>query len=249
MPSTSERTFGNRLEHGRALQVALDKISGFVPDNPELAPNKLKIHLDTVEAANNAVASASQILSDARISRRLAYFGDAKEGVPGLATLAARVRDSVGSMPGGKNSPSYKQIQRLTQKISNYRPPKKPVTAPSEGPLANKKEISQSEASYGSLVQAGRDLAAAAAKVPGYNPTAADLKPAALTAAMTALAGHNQTVATGLVDVRNAVAARAELYDSEQTGLKSTFQQAKAAVAAQYGRRSLEYKSIAAIRY
>lgn len=249
MPSTSERTFGNRLEHERALQVALDKIAGYAPDNANLTPIKFKQHLDNVEAANNMVASTSQTLSDARTGRRLAYFGDAKQGVPGLATLAARVRDTVGSMAGGKNSPSYKQIQRLTQKISNYRPPKRPVTAPPPEPNANKKEISQSEASYGSLVQAGRDLAAAAAKVPGYNPTAADLQPAALTAAMTALANHNKLVTTALVEVRNTVAARAELYEGEQTGLKSQFQQAKAAVAAQFGRRSPEYQAIAHIRY
>ncbi|HEV2842929.1 MAG TPA: hypothetical protein VGW39_16530 [Chthoniobacterales bacterium] len=249
MPKTSERTFGNRLEHGRALQVALDKIAGYSPDNANLTPTKFKQHLDAVEAANNTVASSSQTLSDARTSRRLAYFGDVKQGVPGLATLAARVRDTPGSMAGGKHSPSYKQIQRLTQKISNYRPPKKPVTAPPGGPNANKKEISQSEASYGSLVQAGRDLAAAAAQVPGYNPTATDLQPAALTASMTALANHNKTVTTALVEVRNAVAARAELYDGEQTGLKSQFQQAKAAVAAQFGRRSAEYKTIVGLRY
>lgn len=249
MPSTSERTFGNRLEHARSLHAALGKITGYKPDNTALDTAPLGTYLDSVEAANNDVAGKSQVLSDARTGRRLAYFGDAKQGVPGLATLAARVRDTVGSMAGGKNSPSYRQIQRLTQKISNYRPPKKPVTAPPGTPDANKKEISQSEASYGSLVQAGRDLAAAAAKVPGYNPSAADLQPAALTAAMTALADNNKTVATALVDVRNAVAARAELYESDQTGLKSKFQQAKAAVAAQFGRRSPEFQSVSHIKY
>ena len=149
-------------------------------------------------------------------------------------------------MTGGKNSTSYKQIQRLTQKISNRHAPKKPVTGI---PDANKKEISQSEASYGSLVQAGRDLAAAAAKVPGYNPSAPDLQPAALTAAMTALANHNNTVSGALVEARTAIAERAELYEGEQSGLKSQFQQAKAAVASQFGRRSPEFKSVSKIRY
>jgi hypothetical protein len=66
---------------------------------------------------------------------------------------------------------------------------------------------------------------------------------------MTALAEHNKTVTTALVDVRNAVAARAELYESAQSGLKSKFQQAKAAVAAQFGRRSPEYQSVSHIKY
>lgn len=66
---------------------------------------------------------------------------------------------------------------------------------------------------------------------------------------MTALADKNKEVATALVDVRNAVAARADLYESDTTGLKSKFQQAKAAVAAQYGKRSPEYQSVSHIRY
>ena len=246
MASKSERTFGNKLEHSRNLQVVLTKIVGYKPDNPDLAPAPFNAYLDTVEAGNDAVASMGQPLSDQRNARRLAFFGDAKGGVGGLPTLAGRVRDYVGAMPGGKKSPSYKQIQRLVQKISNYRPPKKPVTGT---PDANKKEISQSEASYGSMVQAGRDLAAAAAKVPGYNPTAADLQPTALKAFMQTLADNNRLVAEARVDSDNVIATRALLYDDEKTGLQTRFQQAKAAVAAQFGKRSPEYKSISGIRY
>ena len=249
MASTSERTFGNKLEHSRSLHVALGKIVGYKPDNPILELPALDDYLDTVESGNDAVASAGQPLSDRRNARRSAYFGDAKGNVGGLATLAGRVRDFVGAMPGGKKSPSYKQIQRLVQKISNYRPPKKPVTAPPGAPDANKKEISQSEASYGSMVQAGRDLAAAAAKVPGYNPSAIDLQPVALKAFMQTLADHNRLVAEARVDSANVIAARALLYDDEKTGLQARFQQSTAAVAAQFGRRSPEYKSIAHIRY
>ena len=50
---------------------------------------------------------------------------------------------------------------------------------------------------------------------------------------LTALANlfdKNKAVATALIDVRNAVAARVELYES---GLKTKFQQAKATVARQ----------------
>jgi hypothetical protein len=238
MASTSEHTFGNKLERGRNLQVALEKMNGYKPDNTALKADALKTFLDSIETANDGVAGKSQILVDERMARRIDFFGDAKQGLPGLRTLAGRVRDYVGSMPGGKKSPGYRQIQRLTQKIVNYHPPKKKVSGT---PAANKKEISQSEASYGSMVQAGRDLAAAVAEIPGYNPAAADLQPA--------LAGRNENVAKALVDARNVIAARAELYEGEQAGLRSQMQQAKAAVASQFGRRSPEYKSISGIRY
>jgi hypothetical protein len=59
-----------------------------------------------VEAANAAVVRAAQARSEARSARRSAYFGDARQGVPGLATLVRRVRDTVASMRGGKNLPS-----------------------------------------------------------------------------------------------------------------------------------------------
>src|SRR5580765_7260552 len=102
MASTSEQTFGNRLEHARHLQAALSKMGGYAPDNPALTNANFGTFLDTVETANDVVAGTGQVLSDARTARRVAYFGSAKEGVPGLATLAGRVRDAVGSMPGGK---------------------------------------------------------------------------------------------------------------------------------------------------
>jgi hypothetical protein len=50
------------------------------------------------------------------------------------------------------------------------------------------------------------------------------------------------------LDVRGR-SPRAQLYGAETTGLKSQFQQAKAAVASQFGRRSAEYQIVASIRY
>jgi hypothetical protein len=85
--------------------------------------------------------------------------------------------------------------------------------------------------------------------VPGYNPSAPDLLPAALKTAMTTLAGHNENVAKALVDASNVIAARTALYEAEETGLRSQMQQAKAAVASQFGRRSAEYKTVSGIKY
>jgi len=91
MPSTSEQTFGNKLQHGRDLNTALGQIVGYSPDNPDLTVAALGLFLLDVEAANNLVASTGQALSDARRDRRMTYFGDS--GTPGLGTLAGRVRD------------------------------------------------------------------------------------------------------------------------------------------------------------
>lgn len=248
MASTSEHTFGNKLQHGRNLKQTVDTIAGFTPDNPSLAPAAFGTFLDSVEAANDTAASTAQDLATARGDRRLGFFGDAGMNVPGLRTLAGRVRDHVAST-AGKKSAAYRNIQKLTQKITNYRSPKKPVSSSPGTTPAEKKSISQSERSYGSMVQAGRDLAAAVEQVPGYNPTAADLKPAALKTKMNALAGLNDNVAAALAEAQSAANARLALYDHPETGLQALFQQLKAAIASQFGRRSAEYQAVAGIKY
>lgn len=65
---------------------------------------------------------------------------------------------------------------------------------------------------------------------------------------MTVLANHNNTVSGTLVVARNAIAERTELYEAQTTGLRAKFQQAKAAVASQFSRRSPEDKSVSGIR-
>ncbi len=249
MASTSEQTYGNRLQHGRDLATALTGITGYKPDNTDLTAANLDALCDEVEQSNTGVAVKSQVLSDQRKLRRTAYFGDAKTGVPGLATLAGRVRDGVGAMPGGKKSTSYPRIQKLTQKISGYKAPKKPVSSSPGQTPDERRKVSQSEASYGSLVQHGRDLAAAVSKVAGYNPGFPELAPEALAATMKTLSEHNDTVTKALMDADSAIKARSKMYEQPETGLRARFQQAKAAVATQFGRRSAEYKSIASLRY
>ena len=49
---------------------------------------------------------------------------------------------------------------------------------------------------------------------------------------------------TPLVDAGKTIDDRSRLYEDAQTGLKSRFQKAKAAVASQFGRRSPEYEAI-----
>ena len=96
-----------------------------------------------------------------------------------------------------------------------------------------------------SMVQAGRDLAATVEKLPGYNPAAADLQPAALKAAMAVLAGHNAAVAAPGRGSR-AISDRAALYEAEQTGLRQQFQQEKADVASQPAREHFRSSAAAA---
>ena len=62
-----------------------------------------------------------------------------------------------------------------------------------------------------------------------------------LTSAMQALAEKNDAA-------QDAIDTRSDKYEHPETGLKSVFQQVKAAVASQFGRRS-SYAIVAGIRY
>jgi hypothetical protein len=62
-------------------------------------------------------------------------------------------------------------------------------------------------------------IAVAVAQVPGY-PANADLIPAGPTAAMTALASHNTTVAVALIGAQEAINDRHALYESSETRMR-----------------------------
>jgi hypothetical protein len=66
---------------------------------------------------------------------------------------------------------------------------------------------------------------------------------------MKALTDKNDAVAAARTAAQGAIDTRLDIYEHPETGLKSVFQQVKAAVASHFGRRSSEYGMVAAIRY
>ena len=66
---------------------------------------------------------------------------------------------------------------------------------------------------------------------------------------MKVLSDHNTDVAGALSVAEKAIDDRHAIYENPDTGLRSRFQQVKAAVGSQFGRRSPRYKTVSLIKY
>ena len=104
MPSTSERTFGQRYTKGRELVEYLETLPAYTPGNPDLEPPNLTAFLDSIDIANNDVASKLFVLSTERETRYNLYKGE-----NGLIKRCSQIRDYVASIHAdGKKSLDYK---------------------------------------------------------------------------------------------------------------------------------------------
>ena len=248
MANASELTFGNRLEKARQGVQIVKGDPGYKPDNDTIKIDNLTTFLDSVEKANDTVTAKRAALFDARAARRDAYFSK----MTGLLVRAAMARDHVGGLPGGKSTSAYRRFQKLSQKVSNYHAPAKPLGGETGGgSTTQQKRISRSEVSYGSLAQMARDLVTYANDTTGYAPVNANTTAAALGTYAGALEDNNEDVATKLTEAQNAEADRYELYftkDKTNPGLVERMRLMKSYVAGEFGRNSELYTQLVALK-
>ena len=233
MPSSSERTFGQRYTKGRELVEYLETLPGYSPGNPDLESANITSLLDSVDTANNDVASRLSVLSTERERRYNLYKAD-----NGLIKRCSQIRDYVGSIHSdGKKSLDYKKIQRAVQNMRGIRISKKP---PAGSPA---KTASTSEVSFGSMLKVGKDVLEVIKLVPGYSPSNTNLTVANYTTFISQVDAQNSLVAEKLEEYDNGVEVRLGLYDE----LDDRVRKVKLALAAQFGKTSNEYKD--SLRY
>ncbi|MCS7009411.1 MAG: hypothetical protein NZL93_05690 [Chthoniobacterales bacterium] len=243
--STSEKGLGQLLEKSRQLHEYLLTLTDYNPGQPELEPANYKSFLDQVAAANQAVDASLAELRIARDQRAQLYHSD-----DGLIKRAARIRDYVASLPGGKNSAAYRRIQAICQKM---RPGGLTRLAPEPDPNSKitpekKKKISQYEVSFGSILARGRELEQILLTLPGYNPPTSDLTPTALDALLDAIELKNAEVAAKLAIANQKISLREKLYSTDPTGLRGLNSRIKLAVASQYGKKSPQYTNLTELK-
>jgi hypothetical protein len=228
MPSSSERTFGQRYTKTRELIEYLETLPTYSPGNPDLEPANLTPFLDSVDTANNDAASKLSVLSTEREARYNLYKAD-----NGLIKRCSQIRDYVASIhPDGKKSLDYKKVQRAVQSMRGIRISKKP---PAGSPA---KTASTSEVSFGSMLKVGKDVLEVIKLVPGYAPSNTNLTVLNYTAFVASVDAKNSVVAEKLEEYDNSVEARLSLYDE----LDDRIRKIRLALAAQYGKDSNEYK-------
>ncbi len=232
MPSTSERTFGQRYTKARDLIEYLKTVPSYAPGNIDLEVLSLESFVDSIDTANNAVASQSSALQTARDARLVMF-----KGPEGLIKRCAQIRDYIASVETkGKKSVEYKKVQKVIMRMRGIRLSKKKVAT--EAGAAEPKTLSTSEVSFGSLLNAGKEVLQTVIGFAAYNPSNTNITSANFTTFITQLDNKNSEIAAKLSDWDNAIETRADLYDT----LKDRVSKIKSSLAGQYGRQSNEYK-------
>ena len=230
MASTSERTFGQRYTKGRDLVEYLKLVTGYAPTESALLPANLTTLLDGINTANSEVASAISTLQTAR-DERLTMF---KNNTTGLITRCAQIRDYISSFhPQGKKSADFKKVQKIVMIMRGIRLTKKPPAG--DNP---QKSLSTSERSYGSMLQAGKDVLEIIKTTTGYAPSNTAITIANFTTLVATLDAKNSEVANKQEVYDNKTEVRANLY----MDLAGRVTKIKSALASQFGKQSNEYK-------
>jgi hypothetical protein len=241
--SLSEKGVGQLLEKSRQLLKYIESLEDYSPTDPALTPAGYKAFLDSVAALNSAVASSLAALRQARAARHALYHGP-----QGLIKRASRIRDYISSLPTGKKSSDFTAAQKICQSL---RPSgaKKAPEPDSTASAKRKKEVSQYELSFGAMLEKARQLEQIILLIPGYAPSAADITPAGLDALLDDIELKNAEVAAKLAIANKKIENRAAAYANDPAGLRGRVTRIKAAIAAQYGRNSPEYKNVLEIRF
>jgi hypothetical protein len=229
MASTSENTFGTKINNAEKLIGHLKSFTGYVPLNPLDSITEIETRIIATKTANNTAANKLQSYTLSVDVRQKLLKSDS-DSLQKLATpIIAYVRAAY-----GKKS---KEASSINEQITSIRgsKPSKPKLGDDE------KNISTSQQSYASLTQAFADLIASLQVLsPAYNPPNEAIKLTKLLEKYTAIEQANAQVNSVLGELTKARKERDDLYDV----VKESCARVKEAVKSQYGNGSTEYKLI-----
>jgi hypothetical protein len=242
MASVSEKTFGQRLQQARNLLALIEGLADYKPSNKDITAASFKTFIDSVDKANGQAASGNAALSEARNIRIEAYHGSG-----GLVKFSAMVRDFIASLPGGRTSQAFRNVQRECQKMYNYHKPKK--EKPGAEPTKNeKKTVSKSEQSFGSIIQCAKHIHEIIKSVQGYAPSNPALTIEGYGQFIANLESLNENASRLLITSNTALDSRGKLYEGADS-LKVRMRMIKDYIASSYGKDSKTYKEAVKNKY
>lgn len=236
MASTSENTFGAKLRNAQDLLNFIQGFAGYAPPRTQESVASMTSLIASIVTANSTTASNQQQYKTATAARQAAYKGTNGS----IEKLLPSIKGAVEAQ-FGKKSPETASIGAQIKTMRSNKLVKSPTDPTKQ---TQEKTVSQSERSYGSMVQAFNNIIASLQQFSGYNPSNANLKVAALQTTATNANALNNTVAQKTLALKNAKANRDTLY----ADLKDRVQRIKSYVKAQYGIASNEYKLIKGLK-
>lgn len=231
----AEFTFGSRYDNGLTLLTLItDAGAPYAPSNSDITVASWTTDLSDADTANTLADNTGEDLKTSRAVRQTAINTQ-------LIATSAQVRDEIAAMKGGKKSTAFKSVQKSVQKMRGYKIPKIKNPASAGETSEEKKKVSQSELSFGSIVADAKKILAVIDSLAGYAPSNTDLTVVNYTALITDCEAKNKTVAKDLFKNSTAIDARLGLYDGEN-GLGKTSQQIVDYIASTFKKSSTLYK-------
>lgn len=233
MASISETSFGKKLDNAQALATHLQSFNNYAELNSELSIANLNSKVQELLNNNADVASKLQSYSIS-VEAKQNIFTKQPNSIAKIVTpIVANVRSIY-----GKNS---KEVQIVSSYITKIRGIK--VAKPNVG--AEPSSLSQSERSYGTMLQTFSDLIVALESLgTNYTPANAECTTTNLKQKRDLATQFNIESIQNFGQLKMARDSRTTKYDA----LSALCQRLKETVKAQYGTQSVEYKLVKGLK-
>lgn len=233
MASTSEVTFGSRLQNAEQLLTHLQSFTGYAPPATDQSPEHLQTLVTGMRTLNTEAARGTQAYS-AAVDHRQKRFQKDSDGLAKIVTpIAAAVRAAF-----GRDSKESADIAAMITKTRSKKM-KKGSNAP------DTKSISQSEHSYGSLTQTFANIIDTLESYGArYAPANDSIKIISLKRMLRDLIEANTAVTAAFGSLKQTKDDRAALYKT----LSALGPHIKDAVKSQYGANSSEHALIKGLK-
>ena len=236
MASTSETSYGAKLRNAQDLLNIIQGFAGYAPPRSQESIASVTTLISSITTINTSLAGTTQQYKSATAARQIAYSGTSTS----IEKLLSPIKNAVDAQYG-KSSPESQSIGSAIKAMRATKLVKLPADPTKESQINT---VSQSERSYGSILQSFSNIISSLQQFSGYNPSNNNLKIATLQASVTQTNTLNNTVAQRLQAMKTNQTNRNALY----IDLKDRTQRIKSYVKAQYGNNSNEYKLIKGLK-
>lgn len=236
MASISETTFGAKLRNAQDLLNIIQGFVSYTPPRTQETVASMTTLISSIVASNTSTANTTQQYRSAVAARQVAYRGTSTSIEKVLSPLKGAVDAQY-----GKKSPESQSLSSAIKSMRSTKLVKLPADPTKE---TQEKTVSQSERSYGSIIQSFSNIISSLQQFNGFNPSNNNLKIATLQATVTQINTLNNTVAQRIQALKTNQTTRNTLY----LDLKDRTQRIKSYVKAQYGNNSTEFNLIKGLK-
>jgi hypothetical protein len=233
MASTTETSFGKRLESAQALATHIGSFTNYTALNTELTVANLNAIIDELKILNADIAGKLQAYSMTVDDKQKLFSKDPDSIIKIVTPIVANVRSIF-----GKDS---REANNTTTLVTKIRGEKTKKVSGKE----NDETISQSERSYGTIMQTFADLIVV---LDSFGTNYAPAKPEYSTTKLKQKLDLAAQLNTQSVQTYGQLKIQRDARLTKYEDLAALCQRLKDTVKAQYGTSSVEYKLVKGLK-